>query len=263
MVIGGTFCGTALGGILADRIGQSNVFFASAIVVALAGVMAMRVLGQDNAVRSEPPRFSVWRELWRPFQSRRILTLFLGVSVPSSALVAAFLWYLVPLLLSDLGVSTSDTGRVMMLYYLSIILLGPFVATKASSYGTTLSLLFLGSILSGSALLAVAGAVSLWNVALAVLACGVAHSLVRAPLMTLSLKIADEECDTSAKQALLGTLQTVERLGSTAGLLGIAYLAGQIGFEVALGVTGVLVLVGALGFAILEAACLLARRNRA
>jgi hypothetical protein len=149
----------------------------------------------------------------------------------------------------------------MMLYYLCIIVLGPVVAAKAGSSGTAMSLLFLGGALSGGALLAVAGAVSFWHVALAVLACGIAHSLVRAPSMALSLRIADEEFDSSARQALPGALQMVERLGSMAGLLGIAYLAGQYGFGIAVGAIGAFVLAGAFGFAILETAYRLARRN--
>lgn len=261
VVIGGTFCGTAVGGVLADRIGQSNVFLAGAVVVAVAGLVAFRMLGHDTAIRVEPVGGSIWRDIWRPFQSRRIMVLLLGVTIPANVLIAAFLWYLVPLLMGELAISASDTGRVMMTYYLCIILLGPIVAARAVSPGITLTLLVLGGGLSGGALLAVAAGISFWHVAFAVLACGVAHSMLRAPSMALSLRIAEEEFGASARQALPGALLMVERLGSVAGLLAVAYLAGQFGFETAINATGAMALVGVLMFAILEAARLFAGRK--
>lgn len=261
VVIGGTFCGTAIGGILADRIGQSNTFMAGAVIIAVAGLIALRMLGHDTPGSKRPGPSSVWRDIRRPFHSRRIMALLLGVTIPANALIAAFLWYLVPLLMGGLDVSASDTGRVMMLYYLCIILLGPAVAARAASPKLTQSFLLLGGGLSGGALLAVADAISFWHVAYAVLACGIAHSLLRAPSMALSLRIAEQEFDDSAKQALPGAVQMVERLGSMAGLLAVAYLAGRFGFKMAITATGAVVLAGVLMFAIIEAVRHLAGRN--
>jgi len=253
VLIGGTFCGTALGGVMADRLGQSNVFFASALVAILAGALALRLLDRDDTTAKDSPRRSIIRDLWRPFRNRRIATLLLGISIPTNALAVALLWFLLPLLLSDLGVSAADTGRVMMLYYLCIILLGPIVAARSGSMGSRLLLMFLGGALSGGALLIVAGSLSFWHLTLAVLAVGIGHSLLRAPLMAACVRIADEEFDPESKATLLGTLQMVERIGSAIGLVGIAILVGHFGFAPALAVTGTMAVIGTMVYAVPEA----------
>ncbi len=261
VLIGGTFCGTALGGVMADRLGQSNVFFASALIAVLAGFLALRLLEDHSTIKKPAPAGSFARHLWRPFQSRRMALLMLGISIPANALTVALLWFLAPLLLGDIGVSAADTGRVMMLYYLCIILLGPFVATKSGSPVSGLALMFVGGALSGGALLVVAGSVTFWHVTLAIVACGIGHSLLRAPLLAACVRIADEEFDPGSRDALLGALQMVERIGSTIGLVSVAILVGSFGFEPALAVTGAVALAGALVYAVPETVRLCATRK--
>ena len=263
VLIGGTFCGTALGGILADRLGQSQVFLAGAMLILVAGTLGLRLLERDDTTRADPTPFNLGHNLMRLFQNRRIAALVLGISIPANALAVSLLWFLVPLLAGNLGISVADTGRIMMLYYLAIILIGPLVANHATTGATAAWLPWVGAMLSGVAVLAIAGETQPLQLLLAILAVGIGHACLRTPLAARCMQIADTAFEPGAGQALIGPLQLAERIGSMLGLISVALLVSHRGYAEALMVTGSVTVLGAMAYAAVEAARRLSTRRSA
>jgi MFS family permease len=250
VVIGGTFCGTAVGGVLADRIGQSNVFLVGAGLIVVAAVVALGMLSgegaKDTHKGSATPGLGGFSSV---FRSVRFLALLLGIAIPANILMAAFLWYLVPLMLADLGSSPADIGRALMLYYLLTVAIGPWVARLADRYSSTTTMLIIGGIISGLALIALSREPGFWPTTAAIAAAGVAHAFIRAPQIAHVFEI-NRSASARDQALMLGALRTFERVGSILGLLLTAFLVGQVGYAAAVGATGICVTTGALLFAL-------------
>ncbi|MFD2273572.1 hypothetical protein ACFS07_27740 [Undibacterium arcticum] len=101
-------------------------------------------------------------------------------------------------------------------------------------------------------LLAVAFSPGAIGMIFAVLGAGIGHGLVRGAQVSVAMSIAETDLSHLGESVVLGTLRTMERLGSILGLLAIAALAGQAGYGVATGVIAVWSIAGAALFAFFE-----------
>ena len=253
VVISGTFCGTAVGGILAERLGPRNVFLIGAALVVLAGFLAYRLLGEAQrqsagfGTLANVPLKSIRNTLMNP----RFAALTLGIAVPANVLLAAFLWYLVPLTMNSLGASIADIGRSQMLYYFLILATGAVVARFADLRTDPAVLAAIGGIVSGVALLLPSLAPTQWSVVLAVCGAGLGHAMVRAPQVGVAITLAETELSDAGTNVVLGALRTLERLGSVVGLLGIAVLSDVLDYEDAIAAIGILILCTATPFLIM------------
>jgi MFS family permease len=250
VVIGGTFCGTAVGGVLADRIGQSNVFLVGAVLLVIAAVVALAMLSGESAKHThEGSATPGSRSFLSVFRSVRFVALLFGIAIPANILMAAFLWYLVPLMLADLGSSPADIGRALMLYYLLTVAIAPWVARLADRYSSTTTMLTIGGIISGLALIALSREPGFWPITAAIAVAGVAHAFIRAPQIAHVLEIS-RSASTKDQALMLGALRTFERVGSILGLLLTALLVGRVGYAAAISATGICVAAGALLFVV-------------
>lgn len=251
VVIAGTFCGTAVGGVIADRLGQANVFLVGAGLVLAAGLLAMIMIPAGAAAPTgAPPPGTARPRLLATLRSAEFLVLLLAIAIPANILVAAFLWYLVPLMLAAGGSSPADIGRALMLYYLLVVLLAPRAARPCEHHRVALAFVVGGALLSGGAVLVASQWSGFWPVAAAIALAGIGQALLRAPVVALTLAIG--ECAPSRPGAgvMLGALRTFERVGSILGLLLAAWLAARFGYAGAAAATGHLVVAGAVVFAV-------------
>jgi predicted MFS family arabinose efflux permease len=244
VVYGGVFCGSALGGVLAGRFGFEAAFVSGAAIAVLSGVLGMFAMqgraGDPETVSSpDGPAPQRWF-------GARFLALLLGIAVPMNAATAIFIWYLTPLTLAASGSGPAEIARVVMLYYLAIVLLGPAVASLSDGRIGPIPLVVSGALASGAALLSLTVWSGFWAVAAAVLGLGLGHTLLRAPLYALAVRI------TGGLGAGLSALRLFERIGAILGLAASALLLGDIGAEISIRALGVVVLSGVGLYAIVE-----------
>jgi predicted MFS family arabinose efflux permease len=244
----GVFCGSALGGVLAGRFGYEVAFVAGAAIAVLSGVMgsvAMHGSAGDPAASLAPSRDATVRQFrLRP----RFLALLLGVAVPMNAATAVFVWYLTPLTLAALGSDPAEIARVVMLYYLAVILLGPMVTYFSDRHVGPFILVVCGALASGAALLSLTVWSGFWTVVAAVAGLGLGHTLMRAPLYVLALSV------TERSGSGLGALRLVERFGAIIGLGASAVALGDVGGESSVMALGVITLIGIVVYAAIEVA---------
>ncbi|MDC1287335.1 MFS transporter [Gammaproteobacteria bacterium] len=253
-MFGGVFAGTAIGGILADRLGPSLVFAISAGLVALAGILILKMMptresrvADTQAVVELKPSFP---PIWQPLRSLRFASLVFGIAIPANVLLQAFISYLVALQLDALGASAADIGRVLMTYFLALALIGPMAPRLFESRFHPTQVCLFGALLSGLALATAAFWPSYWTMLLAVVGAGVGHSLVRDPQVAIAMEIAENQLSHIGVNPVLGSLRTLERAGSIVGLIGLALLSSYAGYSVAIGTVSAWVMVGALVFSL-------------
>ncbi len=243
-------CGTAIGGIIAARIGYQPVFLIAALLAIAAGFIAYRMLspkiGSDAAV-AKKSHSSVTKVL-SVLKNRRFMVFLLCVAIPSAVLSAAFLWYLVPLYLFELGATPAEIGRTMMVYYLLIIVAGPLAPRILDRFGGLLWLVGFGSLFSALGLVFSYNWRSIWAVVLAVVIMGVSHAMTKAPQIALALELCQGEIETAGQDVVLNFLRILERLGSIAGLLLSAMMIELYGYETTIGITGFTVCGAAIFF---------------
>ncbi len=251
VIIGGTFCGTAIGGVLADRIGQSNVFLVGAGLVCVAGLIALPMLSSERFASPRPAETSTSnRGVLSAFADPRFVALLFGIAIPVNVLVAAFLWYLVPLMLAEVGSSPADIGRALMLYYLVILLIAPRVAPLIGRPLSANTMVIAGGLVSGLALVIVTHWHGFWPIAAAVAIAGIGHALIRAPQVEIALQIDETMTRDTGVMATLSALRTFERAGSIIGLLLTAAVATQLGYARTAAFTGYCVIAGAGAYAL-------------
>ena len=250
IVITATMCGTAIGGILAARVGYQSTFLIAAGLMIFAGFAGYQMLSQDagSGTEATEKKSGALRGVRMIFANRRFLVFLFCIAIPTNILMAAYLWYLVPLYLFDLGATTAEIGRTMMIYYLLIIAIGGAVSKKVSTMNGLTLLVGLGSLLSGIGLVAFYQWHNFWAVVLSVTFLGLAHALIKAPQITLSLEICNTEVHTAGHNVVLGSLRVLERFGSIVGLIIGAVMIDSYGYQSATGSLGIGVCAASLIF---------------
>lgn len=246
VVYGGVFCGSALGGVIAGRFGFEATFLFGAMLAVLSGCLGVIVLrgraGDAVAAAAQAPlRFTL-----RGLSNHRFLALLAGIAMPMNATTAVFIWYLTPIVLSSGGSGPAEIARVVMLYYLAVVLFAPRVSSLADGRLGPLPLVLFGALASAGALLSLLLWSGFWAITVAVAALGIAHTLMRAPLYTLVIRI-------TGGGAAVNALRLSERLGAILGLGASASLLGGIGPQSSVTALGIAVLSGLAVYAIVEA----------
>ena len=252
IVITATMCGTAIGGILAARIGYQATFRIAAGLIFLAGFAGYHMLNRDagTEIKITGKKIGGMKGVRMIFKNRRFLVFLLCIAIPTNILMAAYLWYLVPLYLFDLGATTAEIGRTMMIYYLLIIAIGGAVAKKVTTLNGLTLLVGLGSLLSGIGLMAFHRWYNFWAVVLTVVLLGLSHALIKAPQITLALDICQAEVHAAGHNVVLGSLRLLERFGGIVGLIIGAVMIGYYGYQNTTGIAGIGVCVASLIFII-------------
>jgi len=248
VLFGGVFAGTALGGVLADRLGFSAVFMISAGLILIAGVLFLRLLPvwKDGTQVLQSGR--LFPPIAGPMRNLRFAGLVLGIAIPWNIQNQAFICYLVSLSLDSLGASPADIGRVLMLNYLLLAFAGPLVTRFFGNRIAPSGLVLCGAVLAGAALLPASAGLTIWTMLAAVIAGGLGQGIARGPQVSVALKIAEREHIVGGSDAALAALRTLERGGSIVGLIAIAAVVGIGGYEIAVFAVAAWVLCGALLF---------------
>jgi predicted MFS family arabinose efflux permease len=176
------------------------------------------------------------------------MLLMIGVTVPMNVLMAAFLWFLVPLVMASIGSTAAETARTLMVYYLVILLGSPAVARVSARGVKNWALVGFGSVISAVILLLPAWSTTVLTMSLAVLIVGIGHAAIRGSQIDLALQIAETELPDAGRDPVLAAIRTLERLGSLVGLLVVAVLVARFDFNVALAAIGIVSLAAGVAY---------------
>ena len=242
-VMTGAVCGTALGAVIADRLGYAATFLASAGLVAVVLLLALRAIPRGMTDLAAGGR-GVLAGARAAFGHARFTALLLLAAVPAKLVLAGVIFYLAPLALRDLGLSQAAIGRNVMLYGLCMlpaIALGGWLADRARSGG---GLIWGSAVLNGAALLAMPLLPEAAALPIAIAVTGAAQGLASAPMLAAAAVGAG-----GSTPLLLSFLRLGERVGSVIGPFAAAWLLAQGDPVWAMGVLGAATALAGLGYA--------------
>jgi predicted MFS family arabinose efflux permease len=245
VLFGGVLAGVALGGVLADRLGQQNVFLLSALLIGVSALLSTwLIVPGAGASEDKGERFS-FAGILAPLSNSRFAAIVFGIAIPMGVILQAFVSYLAALTLDALGASTADIGRALTLFFLGVIAAGP-IGGRLAAVGLPVGpVAVLAGLTSGASLVLFGLWPVSWALVTGLAVSGIGYGLARGAQVSLVMKLAEGELKEAGSVAVLGSLRTLERFGSVMGLVAVAAIAGAFGYVAALGAVAAWALVGA------------------
>lgn len=246
-VMTGAVCGTAIGAILADRLGFRLTFGVSMLLVAGTALLVWRVFAPDRRSTDRP--MGLWRSARAAFGEPHFALLVLFAAIPAKVLLGGFIFFLAPLELRELGLSQAAIGRNVMLYGLCMlpaILLGAWLADRTRRGGLIIAA---AGVLNGIGLM-----LPLWiaretALPMAIVTTGLAQGLAAAPMLAIIPGLSHRP-GAPGSAAMLSFLRLAERFGSVVGPPAAAALLTIGGGQQTMLVLGIVSLATALGYAL-------------
>ncbi len=213
-------CGPVSGGIIADQIGFRATFLLGALLALGSGLSVSLLLlrgrgaGQSaaGAGAAARPAMGSALPLFRDFRFSALMVL---SAIPTKIASTAFLFCLVPLLLTADGASKAEIGRVQMMYFVAFILVSPLAASLSDRWQARRGFIAAGGIGTLASCLPILATQSLWGPPLAIALFGLSQALVGAPQLTLVSQIARD--GGLPETAAIGWYRLIERLGGALG----------------------------------------------
>jgi predicted MFS family arabinose efflux permease len=246
-VMTGAVCGTAIGAVLADRIGFRMTLTFSMILVAVTALLVWRTFVAGGA--SEQKSMDLWRSVRAAFAEPRFALLVLFAAIPAKVLLGGFIFFLAPLELRELGLSQAAIGRNVMLYGLCMlpaIVVGAWLTDQTGRGGLIITL---AGVFNGLALL-----LPLWlekdmALPLAIIGTGLAQGLAAAPMLAIIPSLSSMHGAPNSA-AMLSFLRLGERFGSIIGPPAAAALLALGSGQQTMLMLGVISLSTAIGYAL-------------
>lgn len=240
-------CGTAIGAIIAERIGFGPVFFLSAVAALLSAAMVYSFLpGNPHVWHSRPKTKGHFREV---LTNPSLMALQVLFALPIQVLTFGYMFFVAPFLLREIGLSQSEIGRVIMTYYLVIILVGPLSARLADKLGRFQPFIIFGVVISGASSLILLFHVNMWVTVGTAVALGLSSAVGTPAAGGQLLKICAEQFPDLPSGSIIGVYRIIERIGGVAGPVIASALAAHYGYAEASGMIGAGVLVAGLVYA--------------
>ncbi|CAO3403136.1 MFS transporter [Azospirillum sp. 11R-A] len=207
-------CGPAIGGVVADQIGFRMTFIVSATLALAAALMAWHLLPRHVDSGKAKTRGLRLRDVGVCLTNPRFVAVTLFSAVPAKFGLTALLFFLLPLALDDSGVSQSWIGRVLLLYWLMMIVASPLVAHLSDRSGRRTPFLAIGGVIAAGAAYVLANSGTLPMTITGVALLGFAHALVNTPQMALLAESCVRERSTLGETTVIGMFRLIERMGS-------------------------------------------------
>lgn len=226
VVVAAEICGPAIGGILADRLGFEAAFLLASVTLVLSALLAFRVLPRHrpdhDGVDEKPPQRAAsnrLRDVLGIVTNARFTMLQLCFSIPSKLVLTGGLFLLAPLAVLDVGGSTADAGRVIMIYGGAVLLTAAWLARIADARGWFANWVFFGAVLAGAGLCLPVFWPSMPGLALSVLLLGLGQAMSIPSQITFLLAVSSREVGVVGQGGTLGMFRFFERIGSLLGPL--------------------------------------------
>jgi predicted MFS family arabinose efflux permease len=253
-IYAGSLCGGATGAMLADRFDYNSVFFAGALI--LFGVIAYAFVFMRNGMR-KPQRFRIRNEataapskkVFRFLTNRIVVALVLFSSLPAAIAVVGFLNYFSPIYLNRIGASQSTIGRILMIYGISLIYIGPLVSKYVDASNKKRLYVFMGCALGSMAFLTFNIIEGLIAASISMLLLGLSSSFVLASQSAYTLRLNVTEELGAGKS--IGIFRSTSRIGQVLGPIVFSWLILSTNIEAGITYFGVAYFVFAIIFLLL------------
>jgi MFS family permease len=228
-----TVCGPSIGGILADNIGARSTFVISALL-SLLSIATMRALPdrrEPDSAQRQSTKVPSLREIGALLASARFMTVTGLAAIPAKVLLTGMLFYLVPMYMLSIGANRAMTGRILMVYAVVMVVMGPLSAALATTRQRMEWLVGGGLAVSGlGGLLLLIGGDVVW-VFTATMLVGLGQSASMAAQSALVGERCVPEVERLGESTVYGVYRLLERLGNAMGPMIAAVLVITCGYR--------------------------------
>lgn len=238
----GSICGAALGATLAERYDYATVLFVSCITVLTVFVFALYFLSSSEfefkktasklvtAHDTESASKGKWSLVGAYLFNPRIMGVILFSSLPASIAVVGFLNYFTPVYLDLQHVEEAAIGQILMLFGISLVVLGPWAGRLTDQWLGLRPAMLLGGLVGGLAFMPFLYLSARPAVIVSVLMLGLSNSLVLAAQSAYVLTKAEAKQLGPGKA--LGIFRSSSRIGQMLGPLLFAWVVNRNNIEV-------------------------------
>ncbi len=245
-------CGTALGGILADRLGYAGTLAVSATVIALNCLLVACVVTKGSfalGTRSsgeEEGSFASYMKVLRRWNFALFVPL---AALPPRIVLTGFMLFMTPVVLHNLEYSDAAVGRFMMCFFICNLLFTPLVARALDRYNCHRTFLMAGTLLLGCAVLLFSYSTLLVTLIASMILAGLGMALTTTSLVSIIPIQFARECAEEGLGTVTSLLRVVERVGSIVGPLFVAFLIKAAGYREGAMILGAILALLAFGLA--------------
>ena len=238
----GHMAGAAVGAMLMEQLGFRSVFVVGAAMLVLpcVGVLVLMRPYMTRAAacveRVAPPARVRLAATLRLLATRDFGLLLLGSVIPFSIAQVGLLSFALPLYLEAQGAASSSVGRVLMIYGICVIYVGPFMGRLADRFAVKKHWIVAGGVVGSLGLVSLYFDSGLPAAALAVLMLALASCCAGAAQTPYMLALSDVQ-DYGVAGAT-SVLRAADKLGQMAGPLVVGVLFGAHGLGLGLALTG-------------------------
>lgn len=215
---GGSICATAIGGILAERLGYENTFIVGATIVFVAMTITFGFLSSEEGVGTRVGA-QAHRRRFGIYGSPRFMTFMALSALPSRTVLTGFLFFLVPLYLDSLDFGGAAIGRTMMVYFLVLLVMNQAAALIADRFQNHGMLIVVGGISVAAGCLLFVSTTDALLLACGVALIGLGQSFVMTPQVAVLPTYFRSETEAFGTGPVTAAFRVVERAGSIAGPL--------------------------------------------
>jgi len=180
--------GPVLGGIVADQVGYGFTFYISAFLALAAALLWMGMQKQGKNPDRVKTNTSAWAGIRSPelFKNKRFISLMVFSALPTKIAATGVVFCLIPVILNDMRATSSDIGKIQMMYFLAFMLGAPPIAALADRFKRHSTFIVLGGGLTVLVLLpAYIENNSFIAILISVFLFGLAQSMIGSPQLTM------------------------------------------------------------------------------
>jgi predicted MFS family arabinose efflux permease len=254
-IYAGSICGGATGAMLADRYGYNYVFLIGAVII--YGIMAycfifMRpamITAKTGELKDRNIAKGKSAGFWGFLSNRIVISLIFLSSMPASIAVVGFLNYFCPIYLNGLNISQSAIGRILMLYGICLVYIGPIIGRYVDLSMHKKNYVFIGCLLGSFPFLmfSFANGVLAATIAVFILSMSSSFVLSSQSAYILNLKVTKAYGEGKA----IGIFRSSSRIGQALGPIVFSNLMLMGSLEKGIRIFGVIYLVTAVMFILL------------
>jgi len=234
-ILAGFITGTAVGGMVAEQFGHDLVLLGTAAMVAaplaIGLVSLRRFMARDPeiiAARNASGQVSEMRRWAGLLSSPEYVGVLLFSVVPFSIAQVGLLYFAVPLHLDRIGASASDAGRIMMVYGVVVILLGPMMSGLIDSSRSKAMIVVAGGLVGGAGLAILFADLGMVGIFLATTLLSLSSVLIEPARAAFILNL--EVVRGVGLASALGLQRAADKMGQMIGplLIAVAFSASEI-----------------------------------
>lgn len=217
----GLLCGSAFGGLVADRFGYVPVFLVIASVIGVLGLCIFFFVPKEehiafaNQAENKTKEKIHFKEICQFFANPKMASLLLMHIIPCAFVTTCLFQFYVPVSLDNAGVSPAGIGRVTMIFCLVIVYIGPYLGIVIDKSKSKATWIFYADLVGIIAIMALAWFSGLWAAILAVFLLGVCNTIVYSVQGVYALELPATKIFGEAKA--MTVYNVAERIGQVLG----------------------------------------------